>query len=89
MDILISAGPYGFGKTWSLKAYGKVFYLGQDAKFCSRVLGIRPRDIVNKIGTNRLDLISGRVKLARFICSELGINKSTAKNIEPWGLSAE
>lgn len=89
MEILITSGSYGFGHNWTLKAYGKQFYLGQDVKFCSRVLGMSSKEVINEIGTNRLDLKVGRQKLAKFICNQLGINRSNANKIESWGLAAD
>jgi hypothetical protein len=89
MEILITSGNSGFGHNWILKAYGKQFYLGQDVKFCSRVLGMSSKEVINQIGTNRLDLKVGRQKLAKFICSQLGINRSNANKMESWGLAAD
>lgn len=89
MDILISNGPYGFGKTWQLSAYGKVFYLGQDSKFCARALGRTGREVINEIGTDRLDTANGRKKLAQFICRQLNVTRANVNSIEAWDLSAE
>lgn len=89
MDILISKGSYGFGHVWTLEAYGKKFYLGQDSKFCSRVLGLSPRDITEAIGSNDLRLRSTRQKLARFVCDKLEVTRSTVNKIQPWDLAAD
>jgi len=44
---------YGFDHNWTLvvstKTKTKSFYLGQDVKFCSRVLGMEPSYIVRQI----------------------------------------
>jgi len=87
MNVIVNRGGYGFGHTWTLEVYGKQYYLGQDVKFCSRVLGMSPSDVVMAIGTNRLDTDKGTKALARFIVAELGIKKSS--KIEPWGLCSE
>jgi hypothetical protein len=89
MTVQITRGGYGFGHDWTLIAFGKSFYLGQDVKFCSRVLSMDPREVVSAIGTDKLYTEAGRKKLARLIVSELGLNRSNVKSIEPWGLCAQ
>jgi hypothetical protein len=88
MEIEINK-TYGFIHNWTLKAYGKSFYLGQDVKFCSRVLGCEPSYIVQQIGDNNLVKKSTNKKLAKFILESLNINRSNIKNIDPWQLCAE
>ena len=56
MESRIVVTPRGdFGHDWNLIVETndgvKNFYLGQDVKFCSRVLGLTPREIVHEIGT--------------------------------------
>lgn len=87
--IEVTRGAYGFGHDWTLVAYGKKFYLGQDAKFCSRVLGMSPAYIVQQIGSN--DLRDEKVlrRLAKFICYELQLDSKTAKTLQPWELCAQ
>jgi hypothetical protein len=80
---------YGFDHNWTLNAYGRKFYLGQDVKFCSRVLGVEPRDIVSEIGSNDLREDSTRRKLARYILNQLDITSKNIKNLQPWSLCAE
>jgi hypothetical protein len=85
---------YGFDHNWTLivstKTKTKSFYLGQDVKFCHRVLGMEPRDIVRQIGTGEISNgTKGNKKLAKFICKELGLNGRNIDKIEPWGLCAE
>lgn len=80
---------YGFDHNWTLNAFGRQFYLGQDVKFCSRVLGLQPRDIVAKIGSNDLSEDSTRERLARFIMHHLNLNSKNIKNLQPWSLCAE
>lgn len=80
---------YGFCHNWTLKAYGKTFYLGQDIKFCHRILGCEPSYIIKQIGSNDLSKEATKKKLAKFILNSLNINRSNIKNIDPWQLSAE
>lgn len=92
--IKITAGPYGFGRTWQLLVEGKgiarAFYLGQDAKFCSRVLGMHPREVVAAIGTGEIsEGLPGNVKLAKFIIKELGLTKKKMNELDAWSFSAE
>jgi hypothetical protein len=87
--ITINTGAYGFGHEWTLSAFGKSFYLGQDVKFCNRVLGMAPREVVDAIGTNRLDLDEGRNALAEFIIDELGLTDENVKEVQPWELCAQ
>jgi hypothetical protein len=39
---------YGFGRDWYLTIEDREFWLGQDAKVCSRVLGCSPKDVINE-----------------------------------------
>jgi hypothetical protein len=85
---------YGFDHNWTLVVSTakktKSFYLGQDVKFCSRVLGIEPSYIIEQIGTREVDEGTvGNKKLAKFICKELELNGRNIDKIEPWGLCAE
>lgn len=85
---------YGFDHNWTLilstTKKTKSFYLGQDVKFCHRVLGMEPSYIVQQIGTGEIDYgTPGNKKLAKFICNELGLNVRNIDKIEPWGLCAE
>ena len=86
MTIEITRGGYGFAHNWTLDAYGKKFYLGQDVKFCQRVLGMDTSYVVSKIGSNDLGSEKTRNKLARFICDELGVNRRTVNDLKPWSL---
>ena len=80
---------YGFIYNWTLKVYGKSFYLGQDVKFCQRILNCDPSFIVNEIGSSDLSKETTKKKLAKFIIDRLDITRSDIKNIQPWGLCAE
>jgi hypothetical protein len=94
--ILVSAGPYGFGKTWTLelttKTRTKQFFLGQDGKVCSRLLQMEARDVVQAIGTPVLDE-KGCKKLAKFILETIKerhlITTAKLMNMEAWALAVE
>lgn len=93
-SVIITPNPYGFGKNWSLSVKtedgDKKFYLGQDVKFCRRVLSMEPRDIVEAIGTGEIsEGQPGNKKLAEFICECLELNETNVMELEPWSLSAE
>lgn len=88
MLIEVNSNGYG-GHSWTLVAYGKQFYLGQDVKFCRRVLGMEPRQIVREIGTNDLRSDSARAKLARLIVKNLHITRSNIKTLSAWDICAE
>ena len=87
MDIKIR--NYGFGTDWTLNYYGKDFFLGQDVKFCTRVLGMSPSYIVNEIGSNDLSKVTTRKKLARLIVSELGLTRNNIRELNAWQLCAQ
>jgi hypothetical protein len=92
-SIEITRGDYGFSHNWSLvlstEKATKTFFLGQDVKFCSRVLGMAPSEVVRAIGTSNIDSTQGRRKLAALIVSELSLNGRNFKSIEPWALCAQ
>lgn len=93
-SVIITPNPYGFGKNWSLSVKtedgDKKFYLGQDVKFCRRVLGMEPRDIVEAIGTAEISEGQlGNRLLADFICEQLELDETRVGELEVWELSAE
>jgi hypothetical protein len=87
--IIQITSNYGFDHNWTLhmeiKGERKSFYLGQDVKFCQRVLGMSPRQVVDAIGTADIQSVKGNKALAKFIISKLKPTKDT----QPWGLCAE
>ena len=87
--IEVTRGAYGFGHDWTLVAYGRRFYLGQDVKFCSRILGMTPAYIVQQIGSNDLGDEKVLRRLAKFICFELKLDSKVAKTLQPWELCAQ
>lgn len=89
MKIIITQ-HYGFAYYWTLIYRNKRYHLGQDVKFCNRVLGMHPRDVVRSIGDNDLTNEKTNKKLARFIVSTLKTEYSIDfKNLQLWELCAE
>lgn len=87
--IETTRNPYGFGHDWTLVTRYGNFYLGQDAKFCSRVLGMRGSDVAQAIGSNDLRNDTTRRKLAAFILQSLGLDESTLQDVQPWELCCQ
>jgi hypothetical protein len=87
--IIQITSNYGFDHNWTLhvemKSGRKSFYLGQDVKFCNRVLQMTPRQVVDAIGTADIQSVKGNKALAKFIISKLKPNKDS----QPWELCAE
>ena len=88
-EIIISAGPYGFGRTWELKAYGRKFYLGQDAKVCSRLLGLCPSDVIEAIGGNNISDDQINNNLAVLIINTVGLDAENSQDLEAWALACD
>ena len=88
-EVLISAGPYGFGRTWELKAYGRKFYLGQDAKVCSRLLGLDPSQVIKLIGGNNISDDNINNNLAVLIINTVGLTAQSAQDLEAWALACD
>ena len=87
MKIIITSN-YGFDHSWTLIVKNKSFYLGQDVKFCHRILGMSPREIVQQIGSANIQEEKVNSKLARFIVKQLGGTKAII-NLQSWELCAE
>lgn len=88
-EVLISAGSYGFGRTWELKAYGRKFYLGQDAKVCSRLLGLDPSQVIKLIGGNNISDDNINNNLAVLIINTVGLTAQSAQDLEAWALACD
>jgi hypothetical protein len=95
-NILIQEYNYSGFTTfqWFLKIkFGtgelKTFVLGQDAKFCSRVLMLSPDYIISEIGTNDFSKIRTTRKLAKLILRELNLDARKLRKLESWELCAE
>jgi hypothetical protein len=85
---------YGFVHNWilvvSTATKTRSFYLGQDVKFCQRVLGMDTSYVISQIGTNQINEgTKGNIKLAKFICQSLGLNGNNIDKIESWGLCCQ
>jgi hypothetical protein len=81
---------YGFAYYWTLVYRNKSYYLGQDVKFCNRILQMQPSDVVQAIGTREIDKPTGNKKLAQFIVNTLKEEYFIDfKNIQAWDLCAE
>lgn len=87
MKIIISSN-YGFERNWTLIVKNKSFYLGQDVKFCHRILCMSPKEVVRQIGSAHIQDEKVNRKLARFIVKQLGGTKAII-NLQPWELCAE
>lgn len=87
--IETTRNAYGFGHDWTLVTKHGNFYLGQDSKFCSRVLGMRGSDVAQAIGSNDLRNDTTRRKLAAFILQSLGLDESTLQDVQPWELCCQ
>ena len=92
--VEITTGSYGFGHDWCLLVSTKTkeqrFYLGQDVKFCNRVLAMPPSEVVFRIGTREIDNgTRGNKVLAKFICQRLGLNGRNIDKIKAWELCAQ
>jgi hypothetical protein len=67
----------------------KSFYLGQDVKFCSRVLGMSPRDIVDEIGSGDFTKASNLKLLGKFISKRLGLSAKSIDKLNTWELCCQ
>jgi hypothetical protein len=87
MIIETTPNAYGLGHDWTLVVKKQSFYLGQDVKFCQRVLGMSPSYVAENIGTNDLRSANARRKLASFIVQSLGIDDFSS--VDPWELCCQ
>jgi len=96
MKVNISPEPYYFGThRWNLNiVFGrkektlKTFFLGQDAKFTSRVLGCDINDLFEHLGIKKWTPRASK-KVANYIIRELGLKSKILKKLEVWELSCE
>lgn len=91
-QLLISSN-YGFEHNWSLQVtvrkVTKTFYLGQDSKFCNRVLGMEPSYVIAESGIKDLREEKNRNKLAKWIATKLGIDGKNMLKLESWRFCAQ
>jgi hypothetical protein len=96
MKVSIEPEPYYFGThRWMLNVvFGrknkktKRFFLGQDVKFCSRVLGYEIEDLFDDLKIKKWNQKSSQ-KLGNFIIRELELTSKILNNLNEWELSAE
>ena len=88
-SVVITRGSYGFGHEWTLKAFDKSFFLGQDGKFCRRVLRLDPSYIVEQIGSGEITEPEVNEKLADFIIEHLELTEESVAELQPWELCAQ
>ncbi len=67
----------------------KSFYLGQDVKFCSRVLGMSPRDVVNEIGSGDFTKDSNLKLLGKLISKRLELSTKSIDELDAWDLCCQ
>jgi hypothetical protein len=92
--IIQITSNYGFDHNWTLhmeiKGERKSFYLGQDVKFCNRILQMTPSQVIEAIGTSDIQSAEGNRALVKFIISTLRKRHLiNFNNLEPWELCAE
>ena len=83
------AGTYGFGRTWELEAFGRRFYLGQDAKVCDRIIGLAPSDVIDLIRGNNISDDKINNNLAVLIIDTIGLSYEAAQDLEAWALACD
>ena len=95
-DLLITRNGYGFGHDWQLIVTKgkkeKVFYLGQDAKVCHRILGMTCKELINEIGSSDLTKKQTRQKIGDLILEAIGVtseNENELFNLQAWEIAAE
>jgi hypothetical protein len=94
MKATISVSRNDFGFDWTLvvdfqDGFVKHFYLGQDSKFCYRVLCMQPSYVIEHMGTNDFSKESIRKKLAKFIIKELDLDARKLRKLERWSLACQ
>ena len=92
-QVTFTPNGYGFGYDWNLivttQNSSKSFYLGQDVKFCKRVLGMEPSYVVQQIGDNDLRNEDTQKKLGDFIIDTLGLTEVEIDTLQPWELCCQ
>ncbi len=82
-----------FGHDWNLIVETdngvKNFYLGQDVKFCSRVLGMSPSYVVQQIGTGDFRNEENLKLLGNFISEQLGLVDESVEQLQSWELCCQ
>lgn len=96
VDLLTERDGYGFGHNWTLAVKKgnktKNFWLGQDAKVCSRMLGISGRELAEQIGSNDMGIYQTRKAICDVILKAIGVTKENEDSLfelESWGLAVQ
>ncbi len=91
--VTFTPDGYGIGYNWNLEVttHEKTtsFFLGQDVKFCRRVLGMEPSYVVSQIGDNDLRKESTQKKLGDIIIHTLGLGEMELNELQPWELGCQ
>jgi len=96
-ELIITRNGYGFGYDWQLMISKKgkepkMFWLGQDAKVCHRILGMSPAELINEIGSNDFRLKETRQNVCNLILEAIGVNSDNENKLfelQPWEIAAE
>jgi hypothetical protein len=67
----------------------KTFFLGQDSKFCSRVLGMSTSYVVEQIGGSDLRIPKVQKSLGKFIVNTLELTEVQVDNLQTWELCCQ
>jgi hypothetical protein len=95
MNAIISiSSSYGFDHNWSLDVTfrdktSKSFYLGQDCKFCTRVLNMEPAYVIQQTGIRDLTIEKNKKAMARFIIESLDLTEKQLKGLQAWELCCQ
>lgn len=89
--VTYSSNNYGqfIEHIWILHSKDKNFFLGQDVKFCRRVLCMEPKEVIDAIGCSDLDKKRTQEKLASFILKILNISIEELDKLEEWELCSQ
>ena len=95
--VLVSKVDYGgfIVHNWNLVVSNengeqRNFFLGQDVKFCRRILGLHPRDVVKAIGSAEIEDEDVSKRLGCFIIEHLELDEDVVFNVyEDWDLACQ
>jgi hypothetical protein len=92
IELKVSSN-YGFEHSWTLvveaRKRSSSFYLGQDVKFCNRVLGMSPRQVINETKIKDLRTQENLNSLAKWIAKQIGVNGNNHSKFNAWDFCAE
>ena len=96
-EIKVSSINYGgfIQHDWNLiiqnnKGEQRNFYLGQDVKFCSRILGLQPKEVISAIGSADIEDIEVAKRLGNFIVEHLELEEDVVFNVyQDWDLCCQ